>query len=152
MWTSFLRLRIYLTWCLLNQGKSSIEDDYSSVCSTLKLKPDLLDIYEYKIDSDNMTQHDTALRDTFAAYYPSKLTLPIADDGNASDNIPIFPPTDWRRLNSYQWPPWRIDLWHEIVHQVEDQILNEHGESWAEAISYVAEKFSVDQKTIEGLM
>jgi hypothetical protein len=61
-------------------------------------------------------------------------------------------------MHPVEWPAWRIELWHEVVHQVEDQILDEwspgpkHGESWTDAIEYVADAFSVNPETIEGVM
>ena len=63
-----------------------------------------------------------------------------------SDNL-AFPPVSWDKMNP-GWPRWRLDLWHEVLHQVEHDIFDsweggeEHGESYMRAIQYAVTKLN----------
>ena len=66
----------------------------------------------------------------------------IAEDAKATDRFPI----EWCRE---AWDFWRLALWHEVVHQVQDEVLQAwnpgdghsgHSEpGWSRAIDYFAE-------------
>ncbi|TYP94870.1 hypothetical protein LX73_0160 [Fodinibius salinus] len=132
--------------------------EYQNLCNKLDLKPVPLDVYEYKEDSNEKTDLSTSKNNATAGYSPDKLILPLTGEGTSSLREPSFPPKEWNKLHPMEWPVWRVELWHEVVHQVEDQILNKwsplhnHGNSWSEAIRYVAKEFSVEPETIERLM
>jgi len=73
----------------------------------------------------------------------------------APEGQPIFPPQQWNDSDPGQWdewPQWRIDLWHETVHQVEHRVFGHYDTEknklalhdwpeWRQALNYVAARF-----------
>lgn len=142
----------------MNNSFTLIRKEYQNLCEQLDLDPIPLDVYEYEAGSDEETELGTPKRNSAAGYSQEKLVLPLTDEAMPSTRDPSFPPRTWKRMDPVEWPIWRIELWHEVVHQVEDQKLDnwspghEHDDSWSEAIGYVSDAFSVDKEKIEGVM
>ena len=79
-----------------------------------------MDIYLINPKSKNKTQLDTPYANATPLYTPEKIILPL-NDGDIDFQTPIapqFPPANWNKLHNIEWPIWRIELWHEVCHQV----------------------------------
>lgn len=68
---------------------------------------------------------------------------------------PFLPAQDqWNMGFNHIWPKWRTDLWHEVIHQYENQVLhrwqggNVHGASWHLATDELAAKLSVSPDSV----
>jgi hypothetical protein len=124
-----------------------VNDDYEKLVTVLGLTPVPLDVYSYSASSDAKTRFGTSLTNCTPLYDLYKIVLPlhpstVRDEGIADMQCP---PACWNMFST-AWPKWRIDLWHEVLHQVEDQIYDTweggeiHGPSYIRAIFYAAEK------------
>lgn len=76
------------------------------------------------------------------------LPIDLYTQSNRTRETFVFPPTGWDRMENC-WPEWRLNLWHEVLHQVEVEILKvwdgskeTHDESYKDAIKYAAAKIS----------
>lgn len=134
-----------------------IAAEYEALCGRLGLEPVVLDVYRIVGGSHAETDHGTKLGNAAAAYGRGKVAIPL-DQGDVVEPR-VFPPADWRRMST-EWPTWRIDLWHEVCHQVQDRALGlwdpndgaeGHRLGWAEARELVAAAMDVDTATIEGV-
>lgn len=137
-----------------------IKSEYHNLCKALSLQQVDLDIYIVQPDSTQSSQFGTPFKNATAAYKPGLLVLPLCngDFGVIHEQSPVFPPTTWRKNDPVEWPVWRIELWHEVCHQIVDQVFhawslkNQHGESWRKAIDFVAKYFDVEFKDIDGVL
>lgn len=119
--------------------------EYELLVQRLRLQPVPLDIYEFVEGSLTPTPAGfTLLGNGSPGYGAPGLILP--QEGPDIDEV-AFPPVDVVKLN---WPVWRIELWHEVCHQVQDKQLGMwnpldgsqgHSSGWSEAILYVADEF-----------
>jgi hypothetical protein len=156
---------LYLCWMpiTLAQLQTLITDEYARLTTQLSLKPVPLDVYV-------ITQHQasTALgtdtRNATAAYSPTRglIVLP-ANAGDLVDGVnyaPAFPPSSWLPL-AEEWPWWRTELWHEVVHQFQHQTLNlldlqdgceGHCTGWLDAITDVAKVFGADPTALKAVI
>jgi hypothetical protein len=147
-----------------------VRAEYRRLCALLGLPEVTLDVYEYLEGAppSQMTPLGTPLCRFDPGYSSTRklLALPqVVDD--LPDNLPEFPPTDWRKLI---WPPWRIELWHEVIHQLSDhlgvldiqepgrvrfdetQSSKGHGEGWRIAIQRAAERFGLPPDELDSLL
>lgn len=65
-----------------------------------------------------------------------------------------------------EWWPWRIEVWHEVVHQVSDMLGvydsqkppthplrgPGHGAGWDQAVAHVASHFGISTDILEELL
>jgi len=110
---------------LTAQDKAYLTGEYTSLCAALGLSPVTFDLFEVDDDptSTALSQHGNRLSDGNARYSASKkvLVLPVCE-GDPKPPAPVpFPPTGVSKWSS-EWPSWRIDLWHETVHQMADHL------------------------------
>jgi hypothetical protein len=108
----------------IGRMRKIVSADYDKWVRALGLRPVPLDVYGYYKTSDAKTQHGTSVTNSIPGYDGCKIVLPLAPDVTRQDGIvePDFPPTSWDGKPP-AWPTWRVDLLHEVVHQVEDQVL-----------------------------
>jgi hypothetical protein len=138
----------------------AIREEYGKLCNLLGMQEVTLDIYmcDEEAPPSQKTPSGTALRNSHPGYSGDRklIALPQVDDLRVDQ--PEFPPVDWRKSN---WPVWRIELWHEVIHQLSDQIgvldrsepgrvrddgsrsTMGHGEGWWAAIQKAVERLAV---------
>jgi hypothetical protein len=127
---------------------------YDEFVVHLGLSPLRLDVYEIDDSGDGgRTPLGTDRRNDAPGYTPTYIILPQAPGDLAAWDAtqPTFPPSIWNR-HTHDWPAWRTDLWHEVVHQYQHQILNAwnprdakqgHEEGWPDAVRDVAASFGI---------
>ena len=134
----------------LNEGeverlRQIVNDDYEKLVAAFGLTPVPLDVYSYSESPDAKTRLGTPVANCTPLYDLYKIVLPlhpstVRDEGIADMQYPL---SCWDMF-SPAWPKWRMDLWHEVLHQVEDQIYDTweggeiHGPSYMRAIVYAA--------------
>ena len=124
-----------------------VTDDYEKLVATFGLSSVLLDVYSYSELANARTPLGTAFTNCTPLYDLYKIVLPLHPSTIREEGIADmpFPPTCWDMF-SPTWPKWRMDLWHEVLHQVEDQIYDTweggeiHGPSYMRVIVYAAAK------------
>ena len=136
----------------------TIATEYGRLCQILGLKPVVLDVFRIIDGSSEATPAGSMTRGRAdAAYGKGFVVIPV-------DGLPIevkaFPPRDWRLFGD-EWPSWRVDVWHEVVHQVQDQRFGMlrrddgregHANGWPEALAVVAAAFDADASSLEHLV
>lgn len=143
----------------LDQVRAIIEADYAGLVHILDLRTLPLDIYEVNDDADSeTTPFGTDLRNSTPGYTPSHLVLP-QEPGDLqawSSPGPTFPPTSWDP-RSEVWAVWRRELWHEVVHQYQHQVLGAwdpkdrtggHTVGWPDAVKNVATALGIDAEVL----
>lgn len=147
----------------IDQIASVIQIEYSQLVRYLGLVVLPLDIYEVVEDgTGGVTAHGTDKRNSTPGYSVSCLVLPQEPgDLDSWEAIsPRFPPTSWDP-NPSDWPMWRTELWHEVVHQYQRELLKKpdhrtdndgHGAGWRQAIEDVARYFAITPKQMAALL
>lgn len=122
--------------------------DYEHLCRALELHPVPLDIYCPSKKSDEKTLLGTQIKNFTPGFNPKAIILPIVPGtiNHTKEQAFPFPPSTWDSIRP-EWPRWRLDLWHETLHQIENDVLNswdgsneKHGESYMRAIDYAVSK------------
>jgi hypothetical protein len=148
-----------------------VQGDYVRLIGVLGMEPVPLDIYEPVIGKTNdITSYGTNRQNATPGYDGRKklIVLPYCgDDLPTFEREVPFPPA---KLQQHLWPIWRIDLWHEGIHQLSDVLdrwdphepprrkangrLSEvgHGVGWFEAMKAAASKFSWDADELDSLL
>jgi hypothetical protein len=154
---------------------ATIAQEYERLCRALNLVPLWLDVYlvDESPSTAELPLRDSGVdpRNTDARYSGSRrvLVMPIGS-GDIENVTDLDPPSTWAKL-SPDWPAWRIDLWHEVVHQYSHVVLGRwdpkesglrrlddsfsttgHGLGWRAAIEQVASHFGVDADTLDTLL
>lgn len=152
--------------------RAPIDAEYAFLCDRLGLMPVPLDVF-YPDPTAPMKQltplgSEVKIADARYGGTPRILVLPIGDGDEAPTLMP--PPTTWDRFDP-QWPTWRLELWHEVIHQHSDQIghawdpkepaiirpdgrrtYQGHGAGWWAALTAVATAFTVDPTMLSTLV
>lgn len=136
-----------------------VQADYEELCLRVGLPPAPLDIYEIIENCADLTKHGMRKSYPYAGYDQKVIHLPFYDveiDMFGDMRPPFLPPErQWDMRFNHIWPKWRIDLWHEVIHQYEHQVLhqwrggNVHGESWHLATNEIAAKLDVPPDSIK---
>jgi hypothetical protein len=129
--------------------KQIVESDYQSLCRVIGIKPVPLDVYEFSANSEERTPLGTPLKNATPLYDSRIVVIPVVPEmvEEYAAAPAKFPPNSWDKF-SKAWPQWRIELWHEVLHQIEHHVLNawkdgeHHGESYKHAIEIAANKLS----------
>jgi hypothetical protein len=100
-----------------------IRSEYAALCRLLSLSAVTLDIYDFVEGSTATTIAGSQIGDPNARYSAQRklLALPICEADDLPSEETAFPPTEWHKAST-QWPAWRIELWHEVVHQQSDEL------------------------------
>lgn len=143
-----------------DEFRHMIEAEYDRLCAALGLTPVPLDIYPVneRAPSTVRTPHGTPLANSTPGYRRGLMLLPsYPDQVEEWSEAPEFPPElPWDKGASH-WPIWRIELWHETCHQIQDIRLghwnpqdgrNGHGPGWQEAAGVMAETYGTDAETL----
>lgn len=141
------------------QLQGLIQDEYDILAARFKLSPIPRDVYEVDDSgTGGVTAHGTDKRNATPGYTPTHIVLP-EEPGDLSAWSPVqpaFPPTNFDR-HTNDWPAWRTDLWHEVVHQYQDQILKSwdpndggygHAKGWPDAVRDFATSVGVTPKQL----
>lgn len=150
-----------------------VRAEYQRLCNYLGLVPVPLDVYVCNAEdsSGSTTSLGTLIANCDPLYSGTKrlMVLPFTD---ASDQwpvaLPAFPPPSWLK---HEWPVWRIELWHEVVHQVSNDLLagwnptetprqrpngtrsqTGHGLGWFKGVQHFASKLGVDAEGLDALL
>ncbi len=151
-------------------AKVLLTEEYLKLCAHLGLSPFTLDIHPFDCDYSNW---EPLIMNSFRNGDPnfsSKhkiIGLPVYGDHNISDypSSPFpFPPRNWDRNSFFnEWPIWRMELWHETIHQVSDHLKvydpdergprgKGHGNGWATAVKHVANSFGINCEVFESVI
>jgi hypothetical protein len=129
--------------------RTAAQSDYENLCGLFGLSPVPVDVFSPSKQSTDRTPHGTPVNNFTPLYDTEKVVLPIVVGASGKmvlDNF-VFPPVSWDKM-SPEWPRWRLDLWHEVLHQVEHDILKTwtggevHGESYMKAIRAAVERLN----------
>lgn len=145
--------------------RDTITEDYRRLCNKLMLERAPLDIYITEAESSEVTSFGFPVNYPYAGYDQKVIHLPLDEIAieHTGHTLDLFPaiPKHWD-MRSSEWPEWRVNLWHEAIHQYEDRVLgawtsgNEHGASWRRAVEDVAAKLCVSAeqlaKVVEGII
>lgn len=147
----------------LAQLQALLENEYANLVARFNLSPLPLDLYEID-DSGNggLTAHGTDKRNDTPGYTPTRIVLPqAAGDLSAWSAVQhAFPPAKFDRHND-EWPAWRTDLWHEVVHQYQHQVLKNwdpkdgdggHAKGWPDAVRDFATSFGITPQEQLGVL
>jgi hypothetical protein len=141
----------------LRELRPFIEEDYRLLCLHVGLAtPVPLDVYIVTQASTDQSEDGIARSYPYPGY--NRTAIHLALDAIEVPDFhlcqPTFPPTRWVMFYE-QWPSWRVSLWHEAIHQYDDQILhtwdpqNPHGQSWENATACFAAKFGKSTQEIK---
>lgn len=156
-------------------GRAIIAEEYKKLCAKLGMEAGALDLYVWQTDAgpEDLSSAGTALSCANAMYCkPQRLViLPLGSSLEWPSAPPPHPPPTLCPLADGCWPVWRIDLWHEVVHQFGDQVLGEwaplepgcrkpngmmgdkgHGMAWARAVDRLARLLDLDPGALDRLL
>lgn len=133
---------------------SRIDTEYARMCHVLQL--DLL-----PLDIALATEEDASggFNGSVIVIRPDPYDL-----GREAEEPPVFPPVTWNindPAHPNEWPQWRMELLHEVVHQVQLQRFQNwdpndgkegHGEGWYEACEAVARGFGTIATVLRGVL
>jgi hypothetical protein len=161
------RLTPKLLICLVSanivQIASMVQIEYNHLVRCLGLVALPLDVYQVVEDgTGGVTAHGTDKRNSTPGYSVSCLVLPQepGDLDSWEAILPRFPPISWDPHRS-DWPMWRTELWHEVVHQYQHQVLKNtdprgdndgHGSGWRQALEDVARYFEISPEQMAALL
>jgi hypothetical protein len=147
-----------MTHCNWNTLIADVQKDYDELCARLGIDGIPLDIYPFVLGGEEQSLLGTSTGNGTALYDGTKIVLPIFDNSlDEHTGSPDFPPAKWDPLTSV-WPVWRIELWHEVCHQVEDKLLGcwqprvEGGPCWDQAVEYIAGRFDVEPHRLQDIL
>ena len=158
----------------LDIAERIIRAEYERLCNVAGLVPVPLDVYV--CDAEAPPTEKTALGFPIANSDPCYsgsvrlMALPLCEGNEWPTTIPGFPPRGLDK-HSDEWPVWRIEIWHEVVHQVTNDICckwnpketgrrrpNEtmstsgHGPDWFAGVTHLAGKLGVDPEALDALL
>ena len=145
----------------LVEMQATIHQEYANLLGRLGLSAIPLDVYEVSAGG-GFSGHGTDLRNATPVYTPSLIVLPQLPDDLAEWAAvhPAFPPSTWTP-GPPEWLVWRIDLWHEVVHQYQEKILRQwdphdgddgHRLGWPGAIAAVAAALAVGPAALKAVL
>lgn len=136
----------------LDKIRELLAVEYRNLVGALQLSELPLDVYEVPEDpSATKTAFGNSWMNATPGYTPSHIVLPMltGDLANWSAVAPQFPPTTLAR-HPHEWPVWRVELWHEVAHQYQHEVLRSwdpkdgkegHGPGWRETLAAMANHF-----------
>jgi len=98
------------------------------------------------------------------------MAIPLCEGDDWPHILPGFPPEKIDK-HSLEWPTWRIELWHEVTHQISNDLFKTwepkepgrrlpnglksesgHGDGWFKGIKQFALKLNVDPEELDALL
>jgi hypothetical protein len=150
-----------------------LKTEYARLCDALNLHPVDLDAYRVREDAPvgTLTDYGINVANATPGYSASRklLVLPFYEGDDLPEYPPSFPPKQWNKL-ALEWPTWRIELWHETIHQLSDALgtfdLQEpgrrrsngtlsnigHGLGWLAAIEHAARRFDITPDALDAIL
>jgi len=158
----------------LHIAATVIRGEYERLREKLGLQAVPLDIYQADENAaaEEATPLGSPLRNATPCYSGCKriMILPLCDGDDWPSHDLDFPPAEWSKYG-VEWPMWRIELWHEFVHQVSDDVHRGwspkepgrrrpdgsmsdkgHGAGWFDGVRSVAAAFGVDPENLDRLL
>ena|SRR6185437_5871704 len=156
-------------------AEATIMAEYDRLCGALGIGKVALDVYLANDAADPVGGRSAAgvdLRHTDPCYSGHRrvLVIPLLLGDLEHVKTLQFPPIAWDKMSA-EWPPWRIELWHEVIHQYSDLVLGMwdskepgrrredrslsttgHGAGWKAAIDEVASKLGVRAEALDSLL
>lgn len=154
-------------------AESAIRAEYRRLCEAFGLSPVPLEIYVCDDESTETTPHGFPVANCDPLYSGTQklMAVPLTSAEDQWPTVaPSFPPTEFAK-HSADWPVWRIELWHEVIHQVSNDITNTwdpkepprtrpngtrsstgHGAGWFAGIQHAAATFSVAAAHLDELL
>lgn len=139
---------------------SRLVRDYEYLVATLGLRTSV-DLIIYQVTFEDLKEEPLFLRSDLTSEFPfpgyTRGVIAIPIEGHAVDSesslADVSPPlvgeSDWNREREEAWPQWRLELWHEVCHQYQDEVVGGwnkgdgsfgHTQGWEEAVDSVAAK------------
>lgn len=108
-----------------NTLKLKLEEEYSRLCSRLGLNPVELLVYEVDETSNKEIFPGIPENNMVPVSNPTVVALPqLTTNFEEAESYPLeFPPENWNKYDPHVWPIYRIELYHEVCHLIESQIL-----------------------------
>lgn len=150
-----------------------IRTEYQRLRVLFGLTPVMLDVYVCDTTSSETTSLGSPVANCDPLYSGtrSQIVQPLTSAEDQWPSVlPLFPPTTFTKLSDV-WPAWRIELWHEVVHQVSHDICGAwdpkepprtrangsrsasgHGAGWFRGIQHAALKLSVGADDLDALL
>ncbi len=138
------------------QFKALLKQEYEWLCAALELTPVTLEVIASP-DSGWPRYGGDPRRIEIAV---SDNDLSVVHAATATQNGP--PTWDEKSYEGYHyWQEWRSSLWHEVVHQVQDQRgfgwnpmdgKNGHAHGWQTAVEWVADRLGGDPRKLYVLL
>ena len=116
----------------LDIAERIIRAEHERLCNVAGLVPVPLDVYV--CDAEAPPTEKTALGLPIANSDPCYsgsvrlMALPLCEGNEWPTTISGFPPRGLDK-HSDEWPVWRIEIWHEVVHQVTNDICGKRSSS-----------------------
>ncbi|WP_437541265.1 hypothetical protein WME97_26580 [Sorangium sp. So ce367] len=148
---------------MVDEIRKIIHAEYDNLVALFGLRPLPLDVYVVDDSGAGGTSaYGTDRRNATPGYTPTHIVLP-QEQGDLDywrAVQPPFPPTCWDR-HSDEWPAWRTDLWHEVAHQYQHQILKDwnvqdgdwgHAKGWPQSLAAMASRFTIGSDKLLGVL
>jgi len=149
-----------MTTVSLAELDAAIRADYLRLCGTFSLRSVPLDIYVVDDGSIDTTAFGTLRCNGTPGYDGQLIVIPVdpGDPGAINKLADEYPPSNFDRN---RWQHWRIELWHEVTHQVQDQTLQlwdrddgsgGHTRGWLEALHDLGLRFGKSAGEMNALL
>lgn len=146
----------------ISQLQELVQGDYQQLCRAVPgVTPVPLDVYEIIHGSQELTPHGMPRHYPYAGYDQRVIHLPfhaLELDLFPDTPPPFLPqPQQWGMGFNQIWPKWRCDLWHEVIHQYVDQVLNQwtpdnrHDGPWFPATHQLADALAVPTRLVQNI-
>lgn len=101
-----------------------VRTDYLRWAAALNLSPVPVDVFGWVQEAEGRTELGSPRSNATPLYDTQKIVIPLIPSQTREDGMiqPEFPPSAWDGKPPV-WPRWRLDLLHEVVHQVENDRL-----------------------------
>jgi hypothetical protein len=156
---------------VFDDAEAVIRAEYQRLCEAFGLSPVALDVYVCDDSSREKTALGLPVSNCDPLYSGTRglMALPLSStEDQWPTTLPPLPPTT---LAKHEWPVWRIELWHEVIHQVSNDIQKAwdpkepprtrtngsrsttgHGAGWFFGIQHAAVLLSVDADALDELL
>lgn len=164
---------VFLMSSAFEAAENAIRTEYRRLCEAFDLFPVPLEIYVCNDASTATTPLGFPVANCDPLYSGTKklMAVPLTSAEDQWPTVaPSFPPTEFAKYSA-DWPVWRIELWHEVIHQVSNDITKTwdpkepprtrldgsrsstgHGAGWFAGIQHAAETLLVAAADLDELL